>query len=255
MPRSFTTFNAFVFCELLKVRTEFPGLSPNKVYQLAIRRWFFRGRFRPAKLINRSCDIISVAYSQEFSMSLWMRCDDQSCDRWSSGLHSHKHFWMIPTFDRLILDEIYLFDLPEVPQHSPIVNDKGKFLRVFFVSFFPADFSRLSNYSFRNLSYTRQVLFNFWKLMFFFLFSFSPHVTFVLFDSNFFYFIIIISVRYILIILALFFYFCNCFSSIIFFSSIFYSCYIHFYRLVFYFYFYFSFSISFGCFFGFGFSK
>ena len=253
MPRSFTTFNAFVFCELLKVRTEFPGLSPNKVYQLALRRWFFRGRFRPAKLINRSCGIISIAYSQEFSTSRWILCDDDRlCDRWPSQ-HSHKHYYFIPTFDRLILDEIYLFDLPEVPQHSPIDFDKEKFLRVFFVSFFPADLSRLSNYSFRNLSYTRWVQFYFWKLMFFFLFSFSPHVTFALFNTNFYDVIIIISSRRSLLILALLFKFCDNFSSIIF-SSIFYSCYILFYRLVLYFYFYFSFSISFGCYFGFGLS-
>ena len=253
MPRSFTTFNAFVFCELLKVRTEFPGLSPNKVYQLAVRRWFFRGRFRPAKLLNRSCGIISVTYSQEFSTSLWMRCDVRSCDRWSSGPHSHKLYWMIPTFDRLILDENYLFNLPEVPQHSPIDYDKEKFLRVFFVSFFPADFSRLPNYSFRNLSYTRRVQFYFWKLMFFFLFSFSPHVTVALFATNYHYVISNISSRYNLLILALFFYFCNNFSSIVF-SSIIYSCYIPLYRLVFYFYLYFNFLNRFGCYFGLGLS-
>ena len=225
-------------------------LMPNKVYQLAVRRWFFRGRFRPAKLLNRSCGLISVAYSQEISTTHWMRCDDQSCDRRSTGIHSHKCYYFIPTFDRLYLDKIYLFDLPEVPQYSPTNFNKEKFLRVFFVSLSPADYSGLLNYSFRNLSYMRQVLFYFWKLMFFFLFSFSPHVTVALFVTNVYY---IISLRHNILILALFFCFCN-FSLSTIFSSILHSCDIRFFHLVFYFYFYFNFSISFGCYYGLGLS-
>src|SRR5579862_3649627 len=110
MPRLFSTFQAFVSCELVKVRTEFPDLSPNMAFQLAVRRWFFRGRFCPPKLLNSFCRFISFVFTPAPSF-FWTRCDFPPCDQ-SPSIHYHKEypaFPVTPKCDKQYLDMDFLF--------------------------------------------------------------------------------------------------------------------------------------------------